>query len=789
MDLRTIMNTSDGSAAAKPPPPPSQQSPARQNSEPINTTRQNEVSTPGPSYQTAYLARPSQPSIQPPQHSPSPSATYISTQSPYQYKSTATLSGGAPSHHVQSSPPPTYQQIPRDSNPVTPASPAVFAPPPPLASPYTPHSSSSTQQQQPSYFSHYPGPQSAHSYSPQPHPSESPLAVNAQQPFQPHQQISPVAQRSQPGTPLGPPAGPYQRPPQSTRPPSAGENMSAQASNAWNPPEHYGPEQRLGSVQGYQAAVPPHRDSRHGERPTSSQYLPESDRERSVSISPKTIVSRQSLSQDREGITPHRTSIDDDRWRQSPSASHSHSSSVADHTKLSSHTPQPTHPHGTQAMQMNSSPLARQTPSRETPAASVQLIKSEASEVSDVSGRPTKRKKVRYTEPPIFARRVPRGSQRGPIIPNPRPPIPKHSPARIPQHRRSTSVQGAEPSPSTTSLQTPARPTVPNGTTPPNGRPLPPAPTEPVYGSLGPWEPSISGKIPYEEITKVVCDFLFKEVVLRRDLPAGAAGASAIGSGAMLEIEAKLGKIVDKERGGRLRLPIMTECVMNANASDYRTAFESSMSLAQHRAMNNFLNEAVKASMPQAGLNRIPLSYAHKRERDTFYEVPPQELPPLVQNYLNPRHKPKVRVTTDQKTGEVLAKIIKCRIADLDVYSPRTHVDWRISVNLEMNFDRDVRQYTISDGGGARGRAGGERIKDRMSYRHLAYQIDLTQVGTAESSVKGDFEHELEVEISAAEVRRQGELAMEGDERNQYEDLVKGFVDNVRFLARAVPNA
>ena len=101
--------------------------------------------------------------------------------------------------------------------------------------------------------------------------------------------------------------------------------------------------------------------------------------------------------------------------------------------------------------------------------------------------------------------------------------------------------------------------------------------------------------------------------------------------------------------------------------------------------MNNFLNEAVKASMPQAGLNRIPLSYAHKRERDTFYEVPPQELPPLIQNYMNPRHKPKVRVTTDQKTGEILAKIIKCRLADLDVYSPQTSVDWRISVNIEMN--------------------------------------------------------------------------------------------------------
>lgn len=54
-------------------------------------------------------------------------------------------------------------------------------------------------------------------------------------------------------------------------------------------------------------------------------------------------------------------------------------------------------------------------------------------------------------------------------------------------------------------------------------------------------------------------------------------------------------------------------------------------------------------------------------------------------------------------------------------------------------------------------------------------------------SAKGEFEHELEVEVSAAEIRRQGQLAMAGDPSNQYEDLVKGLLDNIRILARAVP--
>lgn len=141
------------------------------------------------------------------------------------------------------------------------------------------------------------------------------------------------------------------------------------------------------------------------------------------------------------------------------------------------------------------------------------------------------------------------------------------------------------------------------------------------------------------------------------------------------------------------------------------------------------------------GTTRVPISYAHKKERDSFYEISPKALPHVVQNYLNPRHKPKVRVTTDQQTGAVLARIIKCRIADMDVYSPRTCLDWRISVNLEMHYDGDLGELISTErddiggpgqkrGGGARG----DRNKDRMSYRHLAYQVDLTQVASSDVS-------------------------------------------------------
>lgn len=198
------------------------------------------------------------------------------------------------------------------------------------------------------------------------------------------------------------------------------------------------------------------------------------------------------------------------------------------------------------------------------------------------------------------------------------------------------------------------------------------------------------------------------------------------------------------------------------------------------------------------------MSYVHTYECDTFFELSQAGvlgLPTSIRTLLNPRHSQvKVRITTAQKTGKVLAKIVKVRIADLDVYSPRTAFDWRVSINLEMNFDGDMNELVEPQGRNGR-RA--ERNKDRMSYRHLAYQIDLTQVTTAEvrkdgnwlvklmliwlqATSKTDKEHELEIEVSAAELRKHGTL-LRDNQPNDFEKLVLGFVNNVRVLVRQCP--
>ena len=86
-------------------------------------------------------------------------------------------------------------------------------------------------------------------------------------------------------------------------------------------------------------------------------------------------------------------------------------------------------------------------------------------------------------------------------------------------------------------------------------------------GPSGVWEPSILNLTPSEDLTRVLCDFIYNEVVLRDD----------VGEGAVLEIEAKIGQLVDKNTNDRIRLPVMTESVVCKNDPNLRIAFESSM--------------------------------------------------------------------------------------------------------------------------------------------------------------------------------------------------------------------
>ncbi len=208
-------------------------------------------------------------------------------------------------------------------------------------------------------------------------------------------------------------------------------------------------------------------------------------------------------------------------------------------------------------------------------------IKTEDSEVSartTVSPLRPVRKRPRPHEIPIFAqsaRKAGRGPSGNPLLPNRRQPTVK-------------SVSGVKREPADLKKvpsEGPAQP-VKEET---NGHAVCSSdvsllPTQPQLGDrgpLGPWEPSFLNIITYDEVTRRISDFLFQEVVLRDDVGTGPAG-SAPGPDAVLEIEAKIGHLIDKNTNDRLRLPVMSECVLDKRNPDLRIQFQSSMTEVRH---------------------------------------------------------------------------------------------------------------------------------------------------------------------------------------------------------------
>jgi polynucleotide 5'-triphosphatase len=94
-------------------------------------------------------------------------------------------------------------------------------------------------------------------------------------------------------------------------------------------------------------------------------------------------------------------------------------------------------------------------------------------------------------------------------------------------------------------------------------------------------------------------------------------------------------------------------------------------------------------------------------------------------------------VTRNEKTGDVLATVKKVRLGNLDVYSPKRAADWRISVNVEVpgayprsRDARETRFLAFLSVQHPLGSPTHQRRKDRISYSHEEFIVDLTQVAS-----------------------------------------------------------
>jgi polynucleotide 5'-triphosphatase len=143
----------------------------------------------------------------------------------------------------------------------------------------------------------------------------------------------------------------------------------------------------------------------------------------------------------------------------------------------------------------------------------------------------------------------------------------------------------------------------------------------------------------------------------------------------------------------------------------------------QHKHYNTLLNR-LKTEPPLPSHVGSPLDYSHRYLVDSFYAVEGND-------------KEKIRVTRDEKTGTTLECMRKLRLGNLNIYSPKNAADWRVSVNLEipstliflsfnlnwvlLNISKSIVQHPV-------GAVTHSRRKDRVSYSHEEFSIDLTQV-------------------------------------------------------------
>ncbi|THZ86599.1 mRNA triphosphatase CET1 [Aureobasidium pullulans] len=667
-------------------------------------------------------------------------------------------------------------------------------------------------------------------------------------------------QHSQPSTPLGPPMQPYTRQPSLVQ--VQHHRTTSGASYALQHQVNLPSQSPAASVHP-QSAYPSESPQTYAKRPSIDYPTNLSERDRSLSVSPKTRVvlpTRQNSTDSswtarerypsHEPRPVHRSSIDqaispmtttkqsakispsqprigsqtpgglrnilnDDlthqspllvsspaaargqsippQFAQQPHLHHSHSS-LSNGSPVQTFEPRPAVKQEPSATLTSESLL--QQPMAPTQAMSQSpIISSQSQSVSQSTlKRPAesepdaplliKKTKKRYAEPPVWARYAPSNPRYNAEVERALGPPPDPTQARRPSPRPALQVV----TPQQNSQFTPQPQQQPPALAQPNGHGPPPTvnghgpATAAMHPYLGPWESCIRGNIhqPDAFLTQIE-KYLFDEMLIRPDVGVGDATSGA------LEIEAKLGTLIDRNTEQRVQLPVLTPVVLDRNMST-RLRFESMMTEFQHKRLNEYLNQAVQESASTAGRQR--LDYKHRYEVDSFAQLSASgfnALPPAAANYIDHtrQRNTRLRTTIDERapagTNPVIARIVKIRLADLDIYVPASPFDCRISINIEVDMLNrpDFDASWVMQGGDV---DGGERKKDRLSYKHLAYSVDLTQVKDAD----GKKRHELEIEVDAVKLREQAERQSMG-QPNGFSDMVQGLINNVFTIMKVLP--
>lgn len=290
--------------------------------------------------------------------------------------------------------------------------------------------------------------------------------------------------------------------------------------------------------------------------------------------------------------------------------------------------------------------------------------------------------------------------------------------------------------------------------------------------------PSILGVRPVDDLLKNVASWIYASLPIVSQF--------AEPDKTSIELEIKLGWLVDTSTDERLQLPIGNDAIIYNKQMDrgrWWFRFVSDMTMAQHEQFNKFLNERITASKG-AHFPGKPLVYKHSKEIDYNFQGVSQ----------GGRDFSKLRLSFDAGKREIIPNscIVKEKIADLSVYCPNAPLDFRISINIETQHpipDMDVPVAV-------------RRHKDRLSYQHELLRFDLTQVAqdtkpslnplnpsarthgfSPEELSAIPKRHELEIELTSVDEMLAEKSKLAKNQPNTFLEMVDVMLNNARVLA------
>jgi len=244
----------------------------------------------------------------------------------------------------------------------------------------------------------------------------------------------------------------------------------------------------------------------------------------------------------------------------------------------------------------------------------------------------------------------------------------------------------------------------------------------------------------FDELTLLLCNFIYTKV-----------------TSSNIELEAKLGRIIDPRSNNRIALPVSNEACISSIHPGMEYKFESAVSQKHFMFFKTVLNEMyARSQVNTTGATKI--WYNTSEQTDIFCKTS--------------------RITYEK--DKVTRCLRKTRLGDLDVFSPNSSLDFRISAKREV--ETELPQNTVWHL---------ERRKQRISYMYSIWRIDITVVvesypGKGKRKRRNQPKYEAEIECCNMNylVQERDKAAKNID--NKLLAISRAFLENIHCLTAAL---